>query len=183
VTQQYEERIEKMAATQRFRRRAAATLLALCLLLVPALDVAAAGIYTSGDTGYDISWPQCDAAYPHIPAYSLAVVGVTSGHAFRNNPCFASQYAWATARNLAPESVYLNLNEDIGTTAGYGETGPYGNCAPETACHALNYGYNAASRPTPTSRRSHRTLSHKCGGWTSKRRTHGQRTTWGAIKK
>lgn len=134
-----------MAATQRFRRRAAATLLALCLLLVPALDVAAAGIYTSGDTGYDISWPQCDAAYPHIPAYSLGVVGVTSGHAFRNNPCFASQYAWATARNLAPESVYLNLNEDIGTTAGYGETGPYGNCAPETACHALNYGYNAAS--------------------------------------
>lgn len=125
-------------------RHALAALVALCVLATPALDAVAQGIYTSGDTGYDISFPQCDGTYPTLSAYPFGVVGVTSGHAFRNNPCFASQYAWAS-HTLSPESVYLNLNEDIGTTAAYGDTGPYGACAPDTACHALNYGYNAAS--------------------------------------
>jgi len=125
-------------------REAGGVFIAALLLMALAPGVAAGGIYTSSDTGYDISWPQCDGAYPRTNAYVLGVVGVTSGHAFRNNPCFASQYAWA-AHTLSPESVYLNLNEDIGTTAANGETGPYGTCPPDTACHALNYGYNAAS--------------------------------------
>jgi len=125
-------------------RGAVVTLLALGLLGVPAMGAAAQGIYTSGYSGYDISFPQCDGTYPRTNAYLFGVVGVTNGHAFRNNPCFASQYAWATGP-MAPESVYLNLNEDIGTTAANGETGPYGACPPDTACHALNYGYNAAS--------------------------------------
>lgn len=116
----------------------------VCLLVVPAADIEAQGIYTGTSTGYDISWPQCDTASPALNVYRFGVVGVTSGHAFRNNPCFASQYAWAT-RTPSPDSVYLNLNEDIGTTAAYGDAGPYGACAPDTPCHALNYGYNAAS--------------------------------------
>jgi len=91
------------------------------------------------------AWPQCDGTYSYLTAYSLGVVGVTSGHAFRNNPCFARQDTWATTGNLAPESIYLNLNEDIGITAANGDTGPYGHCPAESACHALNYGYNAAS--------------------------------------
>lgn len=119
-------------------------LLLMAVLAALAPGVEAAGIYTTSDSGYDISWPQCDGAYPRTNAYVMGVVGVTSGHAFRNNPCFASQYAWA-AHTLSPEAVYLNLNEDIGTTAANGETGPYGTCTPGTACHALNYGYNAAS--------------------------------------
>jgi len=114
------------------------------MLMAPALRAAAQGIYTGTASGYDISFPQCDGTYPTFNAYLFGVVGVTSGHAFRNNPCFASQYAWSV-HTLSPESVYLNLNEDIGLTAANGETGPYGTCRPDTACHALNYGYNAAS--------------------------------------
>lgn len=125
-------------------RGAMAILCGLCLLATFATGAAAQGIYTSTSTGYDISFPQCDGTYPRTNAYLFGVVGVTNGHAFRNNPCFASEYAWATGP-MAPESVYLNLNEDIGTTADNGENGPYGACIPDTACHALNYGYNAAS--------------------------------------
>jgi hypothetical protein len=124
--------------------RSGAVMAALLLIVALAPDAGAYGIYTSGTTGYDISFPQCDGAYPTLSAYPFGVVGVTSGHAFRNNPCFATEYAWA-AHTLSPEAVYLNLNEDIGTTALYGDIGPYGTCGPDTACHALNYGYNAAS--------------------------------------
>lgn len=133
-----------MARRRWFNRGAVVAVVGLSLLMVPAMHTAAAGIYTSGNTGYDFSWPQCDGAYPIFSAYPLGVVGVTSGHAFRNNPCFASEYAVAT-RSLSPESVYLNLNEDIGMTALYGDTGPYGTCREGERCHALNYGYNAAS--------------------------------------
>jgi hypothetical protein len=124
--------------------RVASAITALCLLATIAAGAAAQGIYTSGWSGYDISWPQCGGAWPAPNAYLFGVVGVTSGHAFRNNPCFASQYGWATDP-MAPESVYLNLNEDIGTTALYGDTGPFGTCGPDDPCHALNYGYNAAA--------------------------------------
>jgi hypothetical protein len=113
------------------------------LILSP--GVAAQGIYTSGWTGYDISWPQCDGPPPATSFYRFGVVGVTSGHAFRNNPCFAAQYGWATGGGMAPEAVYLNLNEDLGTTSTNGDTGPYGTCREGERCHALNYGYNAAS--------------------------------------
>ncbi len=134
-----------MAQARRTGKTAAAFIAALMLTATLASSAHAQGIYTSTATGYDISWPQCDAVYPRPNAYLFGVVGVTNGHAFRDNPCFASEYAWATGP-MAPESVYLNLNEDIGTTAANGETGPYGGaCAPDTACHALNYGYNAAS--------------------------------------
>ncbi|MDQ6833412.1 MAG: hypothetical protein M3008_08435 [Chloroflexota bacterium] len=133
-----------MAQRRRFITRSVATLIALCLLAMPALGVAAQGIYTGTSSGYDISFPQCGYAYPTLNAYTFGMVGITSGHAFRNNPCFASEYAWAT-HTASPESVYLNLNEDIGVTALYGDTGPYGTCGPDDPCHALNYGYNAAS--------------------------------------
>jgi len=133
-----------MARAYGFGKVGMAIVAALTMMAALASGVGAAGIYTSGNTGYDISWPQCGGAYPRTNAYVLGVVGVTSGHAFRNNPCFASQYAWA-AHTLSPEAVYLNLNEDLGTTSLYGDTGPYGTCREGERCHALNYGYNAAS--------------------------------------
>ena len=133
-----------MAQRRRSINQIVAILIALCLLATPALGVAAQGIYTGTSSGYDISFPQCGFAYPTLNAYTFGIVGITSGHAFRNNSCFASEYAWAT-HTASPESVYLNLNEDIGVTALYGDTGPYGTCGPDDPCHALNYGYNAAS--------------------------------------
>ncbi len=138
-------RTQSRVRRRRFVGHGAAVIGAFLLIVALAPNAGASGIYTATSTGYDISWPQCDAAYPRPNAYLFGVVGVTSGHAFRNNPCFAGEYAWATGP-MAPESVYLNLNQDIGTTAANGEVGPYGSaCAPDTACHALNYGYNAAS--------------------------------------
>jgi hypothetical protein len=119
--------------------------LALVLMLRLLPGVAAQGIYTSGWTGYDTSWPQCDDLPPATTVYRFGVVGVTSGHAFRNNPCFAAQYGWATGFSMAPDAVYLNLNEDLGPTSLDGDTGPYGTCHAGEVCHALNYGYNAAA--------------------------------------
>jgi hypothetical protein len=134
----------RAAGVGRIVRHGVALMTALLLIAALAPDAGAYGIYTSGTTGYDISFPQCDGTYPTLSEYPLGVVGVTSGHAFRNNPCFATEYAWA-AHTMAPESVYLNLNEDIGVTALYGDIGPYGVCIQDSPCHALNYGYNAAS--------------------------------------
>lgn len=133
-----------MVQRRRIIRKAMATLLVLSLFVAPALDARAQGIYTGTSSGYDISFPQCGFNYPTLNAYTFGMVGITSGHAFRNNPCFASQYAWAV-HTPVPESVYLNLNEDIGATGLYGDIGPYGTCGPDDPCHALNYGYNAAS--------------------------------------
>jgi len=73
-----------MAQRRRFIQAAVMTLTVLCLLVAPALRATAQGIYTSSSTGYDISFPQCDGAYPRTNAYLFGVVGVTNGHAFRN---------------------------------------------------------------------------------------------------
>src|SRR5205823_5062442 len=49
--------------------------------------------------GYDVSYPQCESAYPANPAF--AIVGVNRGIVFSANPCLgasskgASQLAWS----------------------------------------------------------------------------------------
>src|SRR3984893_3704326 len=47
--------------------------------------------YTPGSTGYDISFPQCGAAYP---GGAFGVVGVNGGYPFVHyNPCLADEYS------------------------------------------------------------------------------------------
>ncbi|HEX6509500.1 MAG TPA: hypothetical protein VF221_17870 [Chloroflexota bacterium] len=96
----------------------------------------ASGIYTTGDTGYDISWPQCGGTYPATP-FGFGIVGVTDGRANTQNPCLASEYAWAKGGSRAP-SVYMNLNYPSGKAP----------CQKrDTTClmnYANTYGYNAA---------------------------------------
>jgi hypothetical protein len=89
--------------------------------------------------GYDISWPQCGAAYP--PPGRVAVVGINQGQAFSTNPCLAGEAAWA-GRSL---SLYVNLNSPHGpTTFGWGD-GPAGKCRNgDLYCASYNYGYNTA---------------------------------------
>lgn len=104
----------------------------------------AAGLYTTGAQGYDISWPQCGGAYPAAP-YGYGIVGVTDGRAFSLNPCLASEYAWAQSETGAgPLGLYMNLNYPAGTTAVMGQSGPYGSCKKNSACYTENYGWNAA---------------------------------------
>jgi hypothetical protein len=60
--------------------------------------------------GNDISWPQCGKAYPSGQAFGI--VGVTGGLANNDNPCFASEFAWAQRSPGLPgqpaASVYVN---------------------------------------------------------------------------
>ena len=61
--------------------------------------------------GHDISWPQCPTAVggfglPLPPASSqFVVIGLTKGLPFTENPCLASQVAWA-ADNRKPAQAY-----------------------------------------------------------------------------
>ena len=122
-----------------------ALLVALAALSSPAIShrAFAAGAYTGGAHGYDVSWPQCSAPLPAQP-YDFGIAGVTGGRAFRNNICLAAEYAWASRAPGSP-TLYMNLNYPAGTTGGNGMTGPAGNCSKrDKACQAYNYGYNAA---------------------------------------
>src|SRR5438105_3220053 len=75
-----------------------------------------AAAYPAGATGYSISWPQCGGAYPTAP-FDFGIVGVTNGIAFTHNPCFASEYQWASGGRFPP-AVYWNVNYVECTHAG-----------------------------------------------------------------
>ena len=115
---------------------------AIAAVLLP-LSALAAGPYTTGSTGFDVSYPQCGSA---LPSGTFAIVGVTGGHAFTQNACFGSEYASATSATPGQVSLYMNLNAAIGSTASEGLTGPRGTCKRrDKPCVAYNYGWNAAS--------------------------------------
>jgi hypothetical protein len=103
--------------------------------------------YTPGDTGYDVSWPQCanrgsTATKPLPQGPGFAIVGVNDGTIDGFNSCFAAEAAWAGG-NL---SVYIILQPaPQGAIAPYEATGPRASCAaanPE--CRGYDWGYNFA---------------------------------------
>ena len=99
--------------------------------------------YPAASRGHDISYPQCNQALPDIQ--SFAVIGVTRGRPFTENPCLLSEYAWATLAPMTP-SLYMNISGAFGSSADRGNSGPAGACeAADMACIAFNYGFNAAS--------------------------------------
>ncbi len=65
--------------------------------------LAATDPYPSGQTGYDISYPQCGGT---TPPGSFGIVGVNGGRPFTNNSCLAAEYA-AAPKTIAP-SLYIN---------------------------------------------------------------------------
>ena len=100
----------------------------------------------SGDTGYDISWPECGGAMP--PPSSIAIVGVDGGHPFSQNPCLQQETAWA--QSATTRAQYMVLDSPIGFTTPhvleYAYHGPAGDCtATEYACQTFNWGWNAAN--------------------------------------
>lgn len=100
---------------------------------------------SSGDTGYDISWPQCGGAMP--PASSIAVVGVDDGHPFSDNPCLQQETAWAASAKTRAQ--YMVLDSPIGWSSPhvleYAYHGPAGDCAAtDYVCQSFNWGWNAA---------------------------------------
>jgi hypothetical protein len=67
---------------------------------------AAAATYSSGTVGYDISYPQCNSAYP---SGAFGIVGVNAGFPFTYyNSCFTSQWAYAAPNR----SLYINTGYD-----------------------------------------------------------------------
>ena len=103
----------------------------------------AAKPYTSGTTGFDVSYPQCDKALPTAP-HSFIIVGINGGRAFIYNTCFDSLYDWAARTSTQSPSIYMNINYVVGSTADNGLDGPAGHClAQDETCKAYNYGHNA----------------------------------------
>src|SRR4029077_1359819 len=86
-------------------RIAAGVVLAILLALMPSTGARAMGDpYTSGQTGFDISWPQCGDPAP--TSGSFAVIGVNGGAPFSGNLCMMDQYG--AAPRSAPPSLYIN---------------------------------------------------------------------------
>lgn len=134
--------------------RATATAALLAMALSPIAGVAAPGesAYAAvssaselSGTGYDISWPQCNAPYPASPAFGI--VGVNAGIVFSPNPCLASEIAWAGG---AKAGLYANTGNPGPALSKHwpaGQTTPRycDPLNPDTAACAYDYGYNAAA--------------------------------------
>jgi hypothetical protein len=79
-------------------------------LLLAAVEPAHA---TAGQTGYDISYPQCNGSSlgstPSSPG-SFDILGVNGGLVYSPNPCLAAQYHWATTSPPAPATVSFYAN-------------------------------------------------------------------------
>lgn len=92
--------------------------------------------------GYDISWAQCGFSYPHAPAFGI--VDVSNGRPYYDNPCLASEYAWAAAAPRPP-AFYMNTADPGSQSTHWTTPGPKacGGSSSDTGC-AYNYGWNAA---------------------------------------
>ena len=93
--------------------------------------------------GNDISWPQCSRSYPAKPAFGI--VGVSGGLAYSDNPCLASEYAWAAGAPRRP-GLYMNTANPGTQSVHWAAPGPRacGGTSDDLGC-AYNYGWNAAS--------------------------------------
>lgn len=102
--------------------------------------------------GYDISWPQCGAAFPANPAF--VVLGVNGGLPFSPNPCLGagsqpSQLAWG---GLGAD-LYINTanpGPDLSSRWPRGQVSPRECDTParpgaDTLDCAYDYGWNAAA--------------------------------------
>ena len=93
------------------------------------------------DGGYDISWVQCNGAFPDNPAFG--VVDVNNGLPFHDNPCLAAEESWAAA---APYEVgfYVNMAHPGDQSDHWTDPGPRAcSGTPDDLGCAYNYGYNA----------------------------------------
>ena len=68
-------------------------IVALMALLVTTGVAAAQGPYSSGTTGVDIGWPNCNTSIPQV---TFGIVGVTDGQGFSTSPCIAKEASYFT---------------------------------------------------------------------------------------
>lgn len=130
----------------------AASFLGVALLLAAPAAIAKPKPNPSTTTGYDVSYPQCNAS---LPSAAFGIVGVNNGIVFSANPCLGtgdgpSELAWAQrAANHAP-AFYANTGNPGPAYSSHwptGQTSPRA-CDPATnnsADCSFDYGWNAAA--------------------------------------
>lgn len=77
------------------------------------VEAAASGPYPTGQSGYDVSYPQCGGA---PPSGSFGIVGVNGGRPFSMNACLAAEYA------AAPGPIAASLYINTGYSGAYGKS-------------------------------------------------------------
>jgi hypothetical protein len=115
----------------------------LIALVVPALllSTPSPASAAAGDVGYDVSYPQCDAAAPTGGAF--LVVGVNGGLPWSSNPCLPQQVGWAGPN---PWQLYVNT-ADRGPESPYWPAAGTGYCTSggfDAGC-AYEYGRSGAT--------------------------------------
>jgi hypothetical protein len=96
----------------------------------------AKGAYTSGTTGYDVSWPNCSAIPPTNGAFGI--LGVTGGLNFSQNPCLLKQTTWFKNVTLYTNTGYPGSYRGLDF-----QNSPRVCDSSDLNCLAYNYGYNA----------------------------------------
>ena len=88
-------------------RRAAVLAVATVLSvgLTPLSASAATSVYSTGTTGYDVSYPNCADSVP--AGFSFGIVGLTGGRPFSTNGCAQSEWRTASSLTTGP-SAYFN---------------------------------------------------------------------------
>lgn len=95
----------------------------------------AQGAYTSGTTGYDVSYPNCSAKNP---GGAFGIAGINGGVNFSQNTCLSLEAGWF--KNL---TVYANSGYP-GSVRGLDYQNSPKVCSNnDLPCVAYNYGYNA----------------------------------------
>ena len=122
-----------------------AVLLASAGFFVTNAFAASSAHLISPATGFDISYPQCNDAFPS-PA-GFGVVGVNDGHPLTTNPCLASELGWASATSTIAPAFYMNTDSPGPQyTSGW----PTSQQSPDVCSGAnspacsYDYGWNAA---------------------------------------
>jgi hypothetical protein len=94
--------------------------------------------YKVGTTGYDISWPNCEAKIPKKTDFGI--VGVTFGKNYTVNPCLSAEIA-----KFSKYQVYMNTGNVEYDVHHRSATSPK-KCSPQDIiCLSYNYGYAASS--------------------------------------
>ncbi|MEO8897697.1 MAG: hypothetical protein ABI352_02930 [Candidatus Dormibacter sp.] len=113
-----------------------------------------AGAPSGGSSGHDISWPQCEAAYPVDGAFGI--VGVTNGRPWSANPCLTAQYQWAAGYPRIPD-IYMNTANPAPSSSYYWPTSGAQDpalCGDATSTTdpgcAYDYGWHAAANALAT---------------------------------
>ncbi len=134
------------------RRRRVAALVGLLLggvLAATSLGATGPARAATPMFGNDVSWPQCSSAQggyglPMPPSSAeFVIIGLTKGLAFTENPCLASQVAWARS-NAKPAHAYAMATfPTAAQLSAYGAAGPW---LPTTrAAQLSNAGYAEAT--------------------------------------